>query len=106
AVPRDRAIANLEVGLRFAETVLYSERGDRFNRFGNLHSAERARGDQLAGFVLGGERRFDRSVVRLGRTDKLDHTRYRQPVFLREIEIALVVRGHGPDGARAVTGPN
>ena len=44
-------------------------------------------------------RRVDRSAVR-----RHDHLRDRQPCFLREIEVALVVRGHAHDRAGAVLG--
>ncbi|MCG3161395.1 MAG: hypothetical protein JMDDDDMK_02578 [Acidobacteria bacterium] len=106
ALARNAPIANLEVGLRFAEAVFDSVCGHRFNRFWNLHSAERAGIDEHAGLVLSGKRRFDRSVVRFSRTDQFDDARNRQAVFLRELEVAFVVRGHGHNRARAVTGQN
>ena len=84
--------------------MLYGVRSHRFDRFGNFHSVKRAGVDQLAGLILRGERRFDRGVVGFSRADQFDHARNRQPVFLRELEVTLVVRGHDPDHARAVTG--
>ena len=84
----------------FAESLRREIRGDRVDGLLIAHAVVLARVDQVAADLV-----FVPGLVRVGRecfaVDR-DHLLDRQPVFFRELEIALVVGGHAHHRAVAV----
>ena len=84
----------------FAEPLRREIRGDRVDGLLIAHAVVLARVDQVAADLV-----FVPGLVRVGRecfaVDR-DHLLDRQPVFFRELEIALVVGGHAHHRAVAV----
>jgi hypothetical protein len=88
ALTRDQPVAETEVDRRLAATQRLEACGKLRARLGRREAGEVAARDQHA----------------VGAAGRRDHGDDRQVVFLREIVVALVVRGDAHHGARAVFG--
>src|ERR1700722_1846787 len=97
----DAPIAQAEDDFAAPKTLFLGESRHFDDGFAGREAVERARIDQLAVLVLvegGGHFFFDERFAPAG----LDDNAYRKAIFPAELEVALVVRGHGHDGSRAV----
>ena len=108
ALPRNAPVAQAEIDLplryrAIARTFLFQPPRHFLLRLGDGHAVEEARVDHAAVAVIGDVGDDERLRILIGRTH---HWGYAEPVFVDEVEVALIVPRAAEDGAGTIIHQN